>query len=77
MKKTRDDRPPKPFARKAEDEGIMTVMILIGLDLVSGNDQRYRKESMILQVTLQKISKILESVNNLDKRLSLKNHKRM
>ena len=77
MKKTQADRPPKPFARKAEDEGIMTVMILIGLDLVSGNDQRYRKESMILQVTLQKISKILESVNNLDKRLSLKNHKRM
>ena len=55
----------------------MTVMNLIGLvlDFVSGNDQRYRKESMILQVTLQKISKILESVNNLGKWLSLKNHK--
>ena len=55
----------------------MTVMNLIGLvlDFVSGNDQRYRKESMILQVTLQKISKILESVNNLGKWLSLKNPK--
>ena len=51
------------------------MMILISLDFVSGNDQRYGIESMILQVTLQKISKILETGNNLDKRLSLKNHK--
>ena len=48
-------------------------MILIGLDFVSGNEVQKRKHDLASNIA--KISKILESGNNSDKQLNLKNHK--